>query len=105
MKPLRCHSLRFAFVSSASLALLAAPWSTVGQPFWPQFRGPMGQGVSTSARPPVTFSRTNALWSTEVPPGHSSPVVWGDKIFFTCIEGEARLSHVSLSNKDGQNRD
>ena len=54
-----------------------------GQPFWPQFRGPTGQGISESAHPPVSFSKTNALWATEVPPGHSSPVVWGNKIFLT----------------------
>jgi outer membrane protein assembly factor BamB len=33
----------------------------------------------------VTFSTTNALWSVEVPPGHSSPCVWGGKIFLTAF--------------------
>ena len=79
---------RFRLAFSTSLALLLVPWSSVGQPFWPQFRGPLGQGLSTSARPPVTFSRTNALWSTDLPPGHSSPVIWGNRIFVTCVEGE-----------------
>ena len=67
-----------------AFCLLATPaWS---QPFWPQFRGPSGQGVSTAARPPLTFSKTNALWVAEVPPGHSSPVVWGSKIFLSSFE-------------------
>src|SRR5207253_2044612 len=38
-----------------------------GQPFWPQFRGPNGQGVADSAHPPTTFSPSeNAIWSVEI---------------------------------------
>jgi outer membrane protein assembly factor BamB len=87
MKPPGWMSRRASFLGSALLALLA-PCSLLAQPFWPQFRGPMGQGLSASARPPLTFSPTNALWSAEVPPGHSSPVIWGNTIFFGCVEGE-----------------
>jgi outer membrane protein assembly factor BamB len=41
--------------------------------------------VSESAHPPITFSTTNALWTVEIPPGHSSPCVWGAKIFLTAF--------------------
>jgi outer membrane protein assembly factor BamB len=58
------------------------------QPYWPQFRGPNGQGTAESAHPPLTFSPTeNAIWSVAVPPGHSSPSVWGGKIFLSTFEG------------------
>src|SRR5437879_3599571 len=52
---------------------------------WPQFRGPNGSGVATGDKPaPVEFSRTkNLLWETQLPPGHSSPCIFGDKIFLT----------------------
>ena len=68
------------------LALSTLTGSGLGQPFWPQFRGPTGQGVATGARPPLAFSMTNALWATALPPGHSSPCVWGDRIFLSSCE-------------------
>jgi outer membrane protein assembly factor BamB len=51
---------------------------------WPQFRGPNSSGIAEQAKPPVRFGPdTNLLWKTSVPPGHSSPVVWSDRIFLT----------------------
>jgi len=80
---------RFCATLSLGYLLSFVPQPVLGQPYWPQFRGPNGQGVSTSAHPPLSFSTDKALWRTEVPPGHSSPVIWGGKIFFTCVEGKA----------------
>jgi len=67
------------------LGLLAFASALSGAtPQWPQFRGPNGSGVADDARPPVHFGAdTNLLWKTAVPPGLSSPVVWGDRIFLT----------------------
>ena len=52
---------------------------------WPQWRGPLATGVAPSADPPVEWSETrNVRWKTELPgQGHSSPVVWGDRVFVT----------------------
>ncbi len=58
---------------------------------WPQFRGPGGLGVVEGAGVATTWSETeNILWKTAIEGrGHSSPVVWGDKIFLTtAIEGD-----------------
>ena len=68
------------------LVLTSLASSAFGQPFWPQFRGPLGQGVASSAHPPLTFSTSNALWATELPSGHSSPCIWGGKIFLSTFE-------------------
>jgi outer membrane protein assembly factor BamB len=58
-----------------------------GEADWPQFRGPNGQGVSESARPPIEFGASrNVLWRTAVPAGHSSPCVAGSQIFLTSFE-------------------
>ena len=67
------------------LLVWSGPFSILhAQPFWPQFRGPNGQGVADSAHPPTTFSPSeNALWSVEVPSGHSSPCIWGGRIFLS----------------------
>jgi len=57
---------------------------------WPQWRGPAGQGVSVETQVPTEWQPArNIAWKVAVPPGHSSPVVWGDRIFLTAaIEGE-----------------
>jgi outer membrane protein assembly factor BamB len=58
---------------------------------WPGWRGPGGQGVASATGLPTEWSETkNVAWKTPIPGrGHSSPVVWGDRIFLTtAIEGE-----------------
>ena len=64
------------------LALVGPP--IIAQPTWPQFRGPRGDGVADGLDLPVEFGpETNVLWKTLLPPGHSSPVIWKDRIFLT----------------------
>jgi outer membrane protein assembly factor BamB len=52
---------------------------------WPQWRGPLGTGVAPNADPPVEWSETkNVRWKAELPGrGHSSPIVWGERVFLT----------------------
>ena len=52
---------------------------------WPHWRGPIGNGVSTTARPPIRFSDTvNVRWKTAMPGrGSGSPVVYGDTVYVT----------------------
>jgi outer membrane protein assembly factor BamB len=52
---------------------------------WPQWRGPAGTGVSTETNVVLQWSPTNHIrWRSPLPgPGHSSPVVWGDRVFLT----------------------
>ena len=54
---------------------------------WPQFRGPGASGV-VEGRPAVVKwdaeKSVNTVWKTAIPGlAHSSPVVWGDKVFIT----------------------
>lgn len=72
-------------VSCCLLAALAASASN-----WPQWRGPGSSGVSEEANLPLEWAPgKNIQWKTELPGrGHSSPVVWGDRIFLTAaVEG------------------
>jgi outer membrane protein assembly factor BamB len=59
---------------------------------WPQFRGPEAAGVGAGS-PPVTWdgeSGKNIAWKTAIPGlGHSSPIIWGDKIFLTSAVPES----------------
>ncbi len=52
---------------------------------WPEFRGPTGDGHSTSAGLPLTWSETeNVVWKTPIHDyGWSSPVVWQDQVWIT----------------------
>jgi outer membrane protein assembly factor BamB len=52
---------------------------------WPQWRGPLGTGEAPDADPPVEWSeKKNIRWKVELPGlGHSTPVIWGDRIFLT----------------------
>ena len=70
---------------------MAAATTTLSAENWPQWRGPGSQGVSNEANVPTQWSSTkNVAWKTELPTGHSSPIVWNDRIFVTAaIEGEA----------------
>jgi outer membrane protein assembly factor BamB len=53
--------------------------------FWPQWRGPLANGVAPHADPPVEWSESkNVRWKVEIPGrGSSTPVVWGDQMFLT----------------------
>ena len=71
---------------------------------WPQWRGPRGDGTSLETGIPTAWSETqNVRWKTPIPgKGHSSPVVWGDRIFLTtCLEGREERVLLCLDRKDG----
>ncbi len=53
--------------------------------YWPQWRGPLGTGVAPEADPPVHWSESrNLLWKKVLPGlGHSTPILWGHRIFVT----------------------
>jgi outer membrane protein assembly factor BamB len=53
--------------------------------FWPQWRGPLGTGVAPQADPPIVWDETkNIRWKVSLPgKGHSTPIVWGDRVFVT----------------------
>ncbi len=67
---------------------------------WPQFRGPNASGVATDATPPTKFD--SPKWKTPLPAGHSSPSIWGDEIFLTSFETDAKkLELICVSAKTG----
>ena len=81
----RPHPLVAACVSALLLA------ASVSAENWPQWRGPGGQGISSETRLPTEWQPSqNVAWKTALPGGgHSSPVVWNNRIYLTAaIEGE-----------------
>ena len=52
---------------------------------WSRYRGPNGQGISYDKNIPVKWTQNDYNWKISLPGGgHSSPVLWGDKVFITC---------------------
>jgi outer membrane protein assembly factor BamB len=59
---------------------------------WPSFRGQNASGVADGQNPPAAWDvekGTNILWKTPIPGlGHSSPIIWGHRIFLTTAISE-----------------
>ncbi len=75
-----------------------------GAHFWPRWRGASGQGLAADSGYIDTWSdKDNVLWRTRVPGrGHSSPIVWADRIFLTTAYDDGRLSVVAFRRTDGK---
>lgn len=87
-----------------SLVMVAAA-TTLSAENWPQWRGPGSQGISTEPNIPTEWSSTkNIAWKAELPSGHSSPIVWNDRIFVTAaVEGEVVAGAKAVGHTvDGQ---
>jgi hypothetical protein len=84
----RILTLLFCFLLSTRAP--AAAQKTVAPPKdtnWPSFRGPQASGVANGFPAPKVWNveaKQNVLWKTPIPGlGHSSPIVWNDRIFVT----------------------
>jgi outer membrane protein assembly factor BamB/protein tyrosine phosphatase (PTP) superfamily phosphohydrolase (DUF442 family) len=80
-KPLR----KITATSNARPPARANPETSKGS--WPSFRGPHASGIADGQNLPDEWnakSGQNILWRTPIPGlAHSSPVVWGNRIFVT----------------------
>jgi outer membrane protein assembly factor BamB len=68
---------------------------------WSRFRGPNGSGVSLFAKPPTQISSNNLAWKISIPPGHSSPIISGNKLFLTAFETN-RLVTLAFDTQSGR---
>ncbi|MDB6153536.1 MAG: hypothetical protein JWL90_1989 [Chthoniobacteraceae bacterium] len=71
---------------------------------WTRFRGPNGSGLGKAPNLPAEFSEKDYNWKIELAgTGHSSPVIWGDRIFVTATpKGTARRIIACLNAADGK---
>ncbi|MBZ5496285.1 MAG: PQQ-binding-like beta-propeller repeat protein [Acidobacteriia bacterium] len=81
-----------ALLLSAVLISPAAGQKNPAGSNWPSFRGPNASGIAEGFSLPTTWDATtskNILWKTPIPGlGHSSPIVWGNRIYVsTAISG------------------
>ena len=71
---------------------------------WTRFRGPDGTGIGRADGIPAAIAESDYTWKVKLPGrGHSSPVLWGKKIFLTC-EGPGKTARqvVCLDASDGR---
>lgn len=65
-----------------SFAAAAAAVADPADSQWPRFRGPNGRGESEEQGFPTQWDSNSYQWEVELPGiGHSSPVIWGDRLF------------------------
>ena len=80
--PLMNTTEQFLKVLFVAFIILSAPLSQ-GQE-WTRYRGPNGQGISQAKTIPVKWTEKDYNWNVNLPGGgHSSPVLWADKVFIT----------------------
>jgi outer membrane protein assembly factor BamB len=76
--------------SLITCAWLAASAATLRAENWPQWRGPLGNGVSGEKGIAAEWGPDkNVAWRLPLPgPAGATPVVWDDRIFLTSVSGE-----------------
>src|SRR3954467_7278971 len=89
-------------------ALLVTPLAIIPSShaaIWPQWRGPLGTGISSERNLPLTWSTNqNVLWRAPLPErGNSTPIVWANRVFITqAIEKEHRRTLMCFDRKEGK---
>jgi outer membrane protein assembly factor BamB len=91
------------------IGLLVAPTLVArADPDWIRFRGPNGSGISSAKGVPTEFglerpgatTAKNLVWKLPLPPGHSSPILWKDRIYLTAYRGDV-LSTIAIDRLKG----
>lgn len=89
----------------AGIGLLAGALALAEDLNWPQFRGPRGDGHTTSTGLPLHWSESsNVVWQTAIPgKAWASPVIWGDQIWLAnATEDGTELSAVCVDRETGR---
>src|SRR5262245_22083538 len=69
-----------------ALVLPFLPASTCARD-WPRFRGTNGNGIGEVKGFSPRWTEKDIQWKVKLPGiGHSSPIVWGERLFVTCGE-------------------
>src|SRR5262249_48087208 len=97
--------MRHSFFSAQSVVVLLFASAAASAEEWPGWRGPRGDGTSLDRGIPVRWNKhENVVWRAAIPgKGHSSPIVWKDRIFLTtCLEEAQRRMLLCLSRNEGK---
>src|SRR5215204_5843941 len=82
------------------LAVLAPIWVTGAQTNWPSFRGANADGLSLGVATATAWNAQkseNIRWKTAIPGlGHSSPIIWGNRLFVTSAVNERKAAALKV---------
>ena len=93
--------MRFAL---CLLLILATDTGSATADDWPQFRGMGGRGLAASSRRLPTEigpDSEHIAWKIAFPPGHSSPVLHGKRLFLTAVRDKALVT-IAVSRSKGK---
>lgn len=93
-----------SLIFTASAITFGAATLTAADANWPGWRGEDGAGVSTEPNLPLAWTPdTGIAWKTALPGrAHSSPIVWGKRVFVTtAIAGDPIHGHTPLPHTFG----
>ena len=70
---------------------------------WASWRGPLGTGAAPGSTPAIEWSEEkNIRWKTTLPgKGHSTPVIWGNRIFLTSAAAFGKATEEKHEHSDG----
>lgn len=102
--PVTNHCLRHLIVVTCIACLGTSAVAQENQ--WTRFRGPNGTGISDARTIPTQWTNADYNWIAKPPgTGSSSPVVWQDRLFLTCVDkGTATRSVLCIDTGNGQIR-
>src|ERR1041385_8184720 len=94
------HPLHRPFFTCLLIATMTAPLSAGN---WAQFRGPNATGLAERDEPlpGEVGPTTNVLWKTALPKGHSSPAIFGNRIYLTG-QDDGKLLTIALDRQTGE---
>jgi outer membrane protein assembly factor BamB len=86
--------------STVWLTLLALPWPAGAQTNWPWFRGAHADGMARGTATAMVWNvekSEHVLWRKAIPGlGHSSPIIWGDRLFVTTAVNERKTAPLKV---------
>ncbi|MFV0443069.1 MAG: PQQ-binding-like beta-propeller repeat protein [Planctomycetaceae bacterium] len=98
---LKVHGWRFRL--GLVLALLVSSTLPAEETHWARFRGENGTGRSSLKGVPTEWASSDYAWVKPLPgKGHSSPVIWGEKLFVTAGHEDGKRTLLCLSAATGE---
>lgn len=88
-----CSPHHWPSLVAVLIAAACCNWSLAAN--WPGWRGPTGAGTTDEKDLPLKWNgKTNEgiLWKASLKgtTGHSSPIIWNDRVFLTCAAAQTR---------------
>ncbi len=89
---------RCALLAATCILALCPPAAAQGE--WPSFRGQNADGIGNATTTPTIWNvklSENVIWKQPIPGlGHSSPIIWGDRLFITTAVNQRKAGELKV---------